>query len=90
MLSEKLLEGVGGDTFSLAKTAVRGVNQPLSPLASLLSTPWLSRQVQAVILELFHLENEAPTGARACPNLRKRSVPHKALSDELAVSNITS
>ncbi len=31
------------------KTAIGGVNPPLSPLAPLLSTPWLSRQVQAVI-----------------------------------------
>ncbi len=46
-----------------AKTAVGGVNLPLSPLASLLSTPWPPRQVQAVILELFHPKNGAPTGA---------------------------
>jgi hypothetical protein len=32
-----------------AKTAISGVNLPLSPLALLLSATWLSRQVQAVI-----------------------------------------
>jgi hypothetical protein len=74
----------------LAKTAVSDVNNPLlSPLASLRSTPWLSRQVQAVIYELFHLKNEAPTGTGACTDLSKRSVPCKALSDELAASDIT-
>jgi hypothetical protein len=33
----------------LAKTAIGGVNPPLSPLALLLSATWPSSQVQAVI-----------------------------------------
>jgi hypothetical protein len=74
-------------TRSPVKTAIGGVNLPLSLLASLLSAPWLSHQVQAIIQELFHLENEAPIGAEACANLRKRSVPHKAYSDDFPASD---
>jgi hypothetical protein len=48
MLSKKLLEGVGID-ISPAKTSVSGVNPLLSLLALLLSAPWPSRQVQAII-----------------------------------------
>jgi hypothetical protein len=40
-------------------------------------------------LGVFHLKNEAPTGAGARTDLRERSVPHKAFSDELAASIIT-
>jgi hypothetical protein len=54
MLSKKLLIGVGVNTFA-AKTAICGVNTPLSPLASLFSTPWPSHQAQAIISELFIL-----------------------------------
>ncbi len=73
---------------SPSKTAMGGKNLPLSPFTSLLSAPWLSHQVQAVIWELFYLKNEAPSGAGARADLCKRSVPHKALSDELAASHI--
>ncbi len=75
-------------TCSLAKTAIGSENPPLSPLASLFSAPWLSHQGQAIIQELFHLKIEAPTGAGVCADLRERSVPRKALSDELAASDI--
>jgi hypothetical protein len=79
MLSEKLLIGIGVDTLP-AKTAIGGVNPLLCPLASLLSAPWPSRQVQAVISELFHLKNETPTGTGARADLRKRSVPRRLTS----------
>jgi hypothetical protein len=52
MLSENLFEGIAS---LLAKTAVGGINPQLSPLASLLSAPWPSHQVQAVIQELFFI-----------------------------------
>jgi hypothetical protein len=48
MLSEKLLIGIGVDTFA-AKMAYGGVNSPLSLLVMLLSAPLPSHQVQAVI-----------------------------------------
>jgi hypothetical protein len=72
------------------KTAIGSANPPLIPLASLLSAPWPSRKVQAVIWKLFHLMDEAPTGAGARTDLHKRSVPHHAFSDELATSDIIS
>jgi hypothetical protein len=71
-----------------AKTAIGGVNPPLIPLTLLLSAPWPSGQVQAVISELFHLKNKAPTGAGAPADLCERSVLHKALSDVFAASDI--
>ncbi len=55
---------------SLAKTAIGSVNPPLNPLAPLFSAPWPSHQVQAVIEELFHLKNEAPTGTGGWADLR--------------------
>ncbi len=58
-------------TRSPAKTAISGVNPLLIPLASLLSAPWPSCQVQGIIYELFHLNN-GPTGAGARPDLRER------------------
>ncbi len=73
-----------------AKTVIGGINLLLSPLTPLLSAPWPSRQVQAIIKELFHLKYEAPTGAGGRADLREGSVPCKAFSDELATSDITS
>jgi hypothetical protein len=67
MLSEKLLIGVGVDTFSGKNV----VNLPLSLLKSLFSFSWLSHQVQVVISELFFLKDEAPTGARTSADLWK-------------------
>jgi hypothetical protein len=87
MLFEKHLMGVRVDTLT-AKMAISGVNPLLSLLASLLSTPWPSRQVQAIISELFHLKNKAPTAAGARADLCESSIPCKALSDELAASDI--
>jgi hypothetical protein len=87
MLSKKLLIGVGDNTLA-AKTAICGVNTLLSPLALLFSTPWPSHQAQAVISELFHLKDNSPTGVGARAGLHKRSVPRKALSDELAANDI--
>ncbi len=75
-------------TRLLAKTAIGGINPPLSLLALLLSALWPSCQVQAIISELFHLKDEAHTGTGAHAELRERSVPWKALNDELAASNI--
>jgi hypothetical protein len=75
---------------SPAKTAISGVNPPLSPLTPLLSTLWLSRQVQAVIWELFHLKNVALTGAGGRADHCEGSVPCKAFSDELAAHDKTS
>jgi hypothetical protein len=77
-------------TRSPPKTAIGGLNPPLSPLGSLLSAAWPLRQVQAVIQNLFRLDNEAPTGAGAWADLHETSVPRKALRDELAASDITS
>jgi hypothetical protein len=68
---------------------IGGVNPPLSLLALLLSATWPSHQFQAVMEKLFHFNNEAPTGAGARADFRKRSVLHKAFSDELAASNTT-
>jgi hypothetical protein len=48
MLSQKLLVDVSVYTFA-GKTAIGGVNLPLSLLALLLSAPWPSDQVQEVI-----------------------------------------
>jgi hypothetical protein len=75
---------------SPAKTAIGGVNLPLSPLAPLFSIPWLSRQVQAIIYEIFYLKNKAPTGAGGQADFHGRSVLCKAFNDELAASDITS
>jgi hypothetical protein len=75
---------------SPAKTAIGSVNPLLSPLAPLLSAPWPSNQVQAIIYELVHRKTEALTGAGARADLRERSVPRKAFSDELTASDITS
>jgi hypothetical protein len=75
---------------SPAKTAIGGVNPLLSPLAPFLSATLPLRQVQAVILKLFHLKNEAPTGAGGRADLCEGSIPRKAFSDELAASDITS
>jgi hypothetical protein len=46
MLSKKLLIGIGVGMFA-SETAFVVINLPLSLIASLLSTPWLSGQVQA-------------------------------------------
>jgi hypothetical protein len=70
MLSEKLLIGIGVDTFS-SKKAIGGVNLPLSLLKSLFSFSWLSHQVQAVISGLFYLKDEAPSCARTRADLWK-------------------
>jgi hypothetical protein len=48
MLSQKL-SVMSALACSLAKTAICGVILPLILLALLLSAPWLSHQVQAVI-----------------------------------------
>jgi hypothetical protein len=72
-----------------AKTAIGGVNLTLSLLALLLSGPWPSCQIQAIIKKLFHLKNLAPIGAGARADL-ETSVPRKAFSDELVASDITS
>jgi hypothetical protein len=77
MLSQKLLVDVGVDTFA-GKNAIGGVNSPLIPLESLLSASWPSHLVQAVISEIFHLKDNAPTGAGAREDLCERSVPRKA------------
>jgi hypothetical protein len=90
MLSEKLLEGVGVDTFASKNCYIGSENPPLSLLASLLSASWPSHHVQAVILKLFHLKDETPTATGARSDLRKRSVLCKSLSGELAASDITS
>jgi hypothetical protein len=74
---------------SLAKTTISGVNPLLSPLALLLSAPCPSCQIQAFILELFHLKNEAPTGTGGRAELHEMSVPRKAFSDKLAASDTT-
>jgi hypothetical protein len=49
MLSQKLLLDVGIDTFVGKNHYIGGVNLPLIPLALLLSAPWPSRQLLAVI-----------------------------------------
>jgi hypothetical protein len=65
------------------KSAAKSALTAFSPL-------WLSHQVEAIIYEIFYLKNKAPTGAGGRADLRGRSVPCKAFSDELAASDITS
>jgi hypothetical protein len=88
MVSQKLLV-MSALARSLAKTDIHGLNPLLIPLPLLLSAPWLSRQVQAVIQELFHLENAAPTGAGGQADLCETSVLRKAFSGKLAASDTT-
>jgi hypothetical protein len=77
MLSQKLLVDVGVDMFA-SKNAIGSVNSPLIPLESLLSASWPSHQVQVVISELFHLKDDAPTGAGGREDLCERFVSRKA------------
>jgi hypothetical protein len=56
MLSQKLFVDVSSGMFA-GENRYRWHKSITSPLALLLSAPWPSHQVQAVIEELFHLKN---------------------------------
>jgi hypothetical protein len=87
MLSKKLLEDVVVDMFpcenshwqhkSIAQSAWIASFRPLA------ITLGPGRHLGA-----FHIKNKAPTGAGVCADLRRRSVPRKALSDELVASDV--
>jgi hypothetical protein len=81
MLYEKLLEVVSVDTFA-GKNGFRRL-KCAAQFASIASF----RPLAVTSGPGRHLE-ALSSGAR--PDLRKRSVPHKAFSDELAASNMTS
>jgi hypothetical protein len=89
MLSQKLLLDVGVGMFTgenrnwRCKSAAKSAHTASFRLLAVMSGS--GRQ-----LKLFHLNNEAPTGAGGRTDLHEGSIPRKAFSDELAASYITS
>jgi hypothetical protein len=88
MLSQKLLVDVGDGMF----TGENHHQQHKSATKSACTAsfhPWPSSQVQAIIQKLFHLKNEAPTGAGGRADLRETSVLCKAFWGKVAASDTT-
>jgi hypothetical protein len=83
MLSKKLLISIGVDMLA-GKNSFRWRKSAAQSARIASFHPLAITSGQAVIYKLFHLKNDAR------PDLRKRSVQCKALSDELAARNITS
>ncbi len=88
--TQKLLIGVGVDTFTGKNNNRRHKSAAQSAQSARTASfrPLAATSAQPVISELFHLKDEAQTCTVARADLRERSVLPKALSDELAASNI--
>jgi hypothetical protein len=89
ILSQKLLVDVGVDTFT-GENHYRWRKSMTHSSLIVSFRPLAVTSGPGCHLGVFHRKNEVPTGAGARADLRERSVPHKAFSDELAASDITS
>jgi hypothetical protein len=89
MLSQKLLIDVCVDTFAAENRYWRHKSATKSACTAFFR-PLAITSGPGRLLKLFHLKNDAPTGAGGRADLRETSIPRKAFSGKLAASDITS